>query len=279
VYTKVVLYFLRTYQRLPTLALAAGLEGHRARAQHIHQYPELPSWVPNWSDCSVSNSEHTKGFSWLQYSGTGDATILGFPAHSNTSADLPAVVLDSGHEAILRLKGLVADSVVGVVDFDETNRDTERASMLRAWRMFVLGRKAAECVTSFVDASTAEQHGLSGRSAAQIQKDGAAYLLDADPGVEALAVGGDSYASLARNFCHNRSFVVTECGCVGIGPVGTQPGDDVAVIFGGGVPYVIRECGERFQFVGEAYVSGLMSGEAVEKWRKGDLEEKVFEFC
>jgi hypothetical protein len=281
VYTKVAFYFVRTYQRLPTLALAAGLEGHRARAQHVHQYTQLPTWVPNWSDCSVSNSEHTKGFSWLFYSATGDATTLGFPVHSKASANLPAEVLDSRSGAILTLKVLVADSVVGVVDFDDASRDAERDSVLRAWRMYVQDRRASECVIPFVDASTAGQHGLSGRSAAQIHKDGAAYLLEAEPNLQAMAVNGNaaSYASLARNFCHNRSFVVTVEGCVGIGPVGTQPGDSVAVIFGGGVPYVIRAYEERFQLVGEAYIHGLMSGEAVEKWRKGELEEKVVEFC
>ncbi|KAH7088077.1 HET domain-containing protein [Paraphoma chrysanthemicola] len=303
VYTKVVIYFLREYRSLSMLTMASGIWGDKARAQHTYQYPLLPSWVPNWSDCCVSNSEHTKGFSWLFYSATGDATRLGFPEHSDASAGLPATILDSCHESVLRLNGLSADSIVSAVPFNEESQVTEQESILTAWKLAVQSpckTKASERIVSFIKASTAEQHRLSGRSAEQIQADGAAYLLNilamdilqeketvSQSGnqemLEALKTisnGGDqaSYLSLARNFCHNRSFVVTENGRVGIGPLGTRPGDLVAVIFGGGVPYIIRQEGSSFLVVGETYIYGLMSGEAIEEWRKGQLEEKALEF-
>jgi hypothetical protein len=303
VYTRVVMYFLREYRTLPTLALASGIWGDKARAQHIHQYELLPSWVPNWSDCCVSNSEHTKGLSWLFYSATGDATRLGFPEHSDASAGLPATVLDYCHGSVLRLKGLITDTIVSVVPFNEESPATEQESILKAWIMAVQSfseREASECIVSFIKASTAEQHRLSGKSAEQIQADGSAYLLDivtmdmiqetgiaresSDHGMmevlKTMSIGGNqaSYLSLARNFCHNRSFVVTSSGRIGISPLGTRPGDIVSVIFGGGVPYTIREDGDKFLFVGESYIYGLMRGEAVREWREGKLKEEVLEF-
>jgi hypothetical protein len=43
-----------------------------------------------------------------------------------------------------------------------------------------------------------------------------------------------------------------------------QPGDVVAVLSGGHVPYVIRPVAEgKYRFLSEVYVEGLMEGEAL----------------
>lgn len=303
VYRNVVLYFLRTHRSLPTLALASGIWGDRAREQHVNQYESLPTWVPNWSDCCVSNSEHTKGLSWLYYSTTGEATKLGFPEGSDASDGLPASVLEEEEAGVLRLEGLGADVVVSVVPYDEESEVMERQSILEAWRLVAQSSRAEDVeksLTAFVKSSTAEQHRLSGKSAEQMEKDGAAYImnahvadsrpisgawLEADESIpvqvlQAVSSDGDadSYFKLARNFCHNRSFIITSRGRCGISPLGTQVGDVVAVLFGGGVPYVIRRHEHGFLFVGESYVDGLMEGEAVQEWREGDLKEEVLRF-
>ncbi|KAH8193959.1 hypothetical protein TruAng_011874 [Truncatella angustata] len=54
-------------------------------------------------------------------------------------------------------------------------------------------------------------------------------------------------------------------GKLGLGPAAAQPGDRVAVLFGGIVPFVLRPAeGGSWRFVGECFVPGLMQGEAVE---------------
>lgn len=63
-----------------------------------------------------------------------------------------------------------------------------------------------------------------------------------------------------------RSIFVTERGMLGVGPKNVQQGDLVCVLFGGDVPFILREMdrGERLNIlVGDAYVQGLMYGEAV----------------
>ncbi|KAJ3555874.1 hypothetical protein NPX13_g10264 [Xylaria arbuscula] len=114
-----------------------------------------------------------------------------------------------------------------------------------------------------------------------------------------------AYISLARNFCFNRTFLITSDGRMGIGPSAAQSGDMVAVILGSGVPFVLRsrqgpqpqpqpqpqeqeqdwvgnekKRGQGFQsdywhVVGESYVQGLMNGEAVEGSRQGTFEEVI----
>ena len=63
---------------------------------------------------------------------------------------------------------------------------------------------------------------------------------------------------------------------MGIGPVGLKKGDIVSVLFGGGVPYILRQQGETYSFVGEAYVQGLIHGEGVARWKHGEIKDETF---
>lgn len=66
--------------------------------------------------------------------------------------------------------------------------------------------------------------------------------------------------------CHNKSFFVTHRGRMGVGVRGAKKGDIVMIARGSQVPYVVRRVGNgTFRFVGEAYVHGVMDGEAVDE--------------
>lgn len=92
------------------------------------------------------------------------------------------------------------------------------------------------------------------------------------------ATGGkpEAYLALARNYCLNRRFFITSSGRLGVGPRWTRKGDLVCVLLGGGVPYVLSPKGKYHTFIGESYVHGLMEGQAVESWRKGELKDEIF---
>jgi hypothetical protein len=63
---------------------------------------------------------------------------------------------------------------------------------------------------------------------------------------------------------HGRAFVSTEGGRIGLAPQHTRPGDKVVILWNAGSPYVLRPVGDgSFKLVGEAYVHGLMYGEAL----------------
>lgn len=49
------------------------------------------------------------------------------------------------------------------------------------------------------------------------------------------------------------------------------------MLFGGYVPYILRSKNGYYQFVGEAYIHGVMRGEVIEQWRKGLYKEEGFE--
>ena len=66
---------------------------------------------------------------------------------------------------------------------------------------------------------------------------------------------------------------VTDDDHIGIGAQ-AQAGDEIWLLFGGRVLYILRPRDDHFTFVGECYVHGYMSGEAMEMWEAGKLKSK-----
>jgi hypothetical protein len=59
----------------------------------------------------------------------------------------------------------------------------------------------------------------------------------------------------------------TQQGYIGLGPFILRPGDVVCVFYGSRVPFILRPVGDRFQFLGECYLHGIMNGEALSDGR------------
>lgn len=71
------------------------------------------------------------------------------------------------------------------------------------------------------------------------------------------------FSSILGRMMHRRLFV-TVSGRLGLGPAGMMSGDVVVLLFGGNVPYILRSIeDERWRFVGECYVHGIMQGEGL----------------
>lgn len=84
-----------------------------------------------------------------------------------------------------------------------------------------------------------------------------------------------SYLNM-MGFLYFRKPFVSEKGFVGLGPEGLEPRDSICVFLGARVPYILRERKDgSFKVVGEAYVHGIMYGEAWES--KVVREMEVFE--
>jgi len=96
----------------------------------------------------------------------------------------------------------------------------------------------------------------------------------------------DVYTCFDRT-CQSRRFMTTSNGYLGWAPDNiygsdedqTRKGDLISVIFGCSTPIVIRPHGKLFKVVGEAYVQGLMDGEAMRFLESGDFQVQDFTFC
>lgn len=73
-----------------------------------------------------------------------------------------------------------------------------------------------------------------------------------------------------------RSFLITQNGRYGLGPWIAKPGDICCILLGANVPSVFRRTDKasHYKLVDEAYIHGLMRGEALEAQETNDLSEE-----
>jgi hypothetical protein len=87
--------------------------------------------------------------------------------------------------------------------------------------------------------------------------------------LEMIPAAMNVHASVMRATSGRRMFI-TSRGYIGLGPVHTQIGDEVAILLGGSTPFMLREAvsakaGEtHWNLLGDCYVHGCMDGELVE---------------
>ena len=83
--------------------------------------------------------------------------------------------------------------------------------------------------------------------------------------------------------CHDDCLFISVEGLFGLCPQTARPGDLIVVLYGGNVPYLLRERKEsedtptRFEFVGECYLQGYMHGRAMQESEERRLEAEVFD--
>ena len=86
--------------------------------------------------------------------------------------------------------------------------------------------------------------------------------------IEAVAGGEEPWLPHREYVSHlltGRRLAFTDKGRVGIMPEATEVNDVVCIVKGGVTPFVIREEGEDWRLVGDAYVRGIMQGEVLEE--------------
>ena len=71
-----------------------------------------------------------------------------------------------------------------------------------------------------------------------------------------------------------KMFFFTTDGHMGIGVEGMQPGDEIAMIFGGEVLCIIRPGGGHHVLVGDCFVHGYMKGEVLDGWKAGQFTDR-----
>ncbi|KAI0913655.1 heterokaryon incompatibility protein-domain-containing protein [Ustulina deusta] len=67
--------------------------------------------------------------------------------------------------------------------------------------------------------------------------------------------------------CTDKRFFITQDGRMGIGPEFMKENDDIVILFGAKVPFLVRRLGSRYSLIGECYVAGMMNGEPIERWK------------
>lgn len=208
------------------------------------------------------------------------------------STDDPRQVrLVEGSSDAIRLSGLAADEVAEVmVDSDGDSDSSRQASLLWHERCLSLARRTLPEGADGFDA-VARTLIADGWVPADPQPCAAPYLrlrqqLQAADAAGTAAARGDldpdvqSYAEALRRVTRRRRFFATRGGRIGLGPVDMKVGDTVAVVFYCPTPYLLRRRGGggegRWELVGEAYVHGIMYGEALSLLPEGRVQETTW---
>ncbi|PMD37306.1 hypothetical protein L207DRAFT_492715 [Hyaloscypha variabilis F] len=83
---------------------------------------------------------------------------------------------------------------------------------------------------------------------------------------------------VAESTLTTRRLLVTDKGYIGVVDHKAQKGDIIVVLYGSSVPLILRPRNEGgFILIGEAYVHGIMQGEAMEWLKNGDYELENFD--
>ncbi|KAF2113044.1 hypothetical protein BDV96DRAFT_601829 [Lophiotrema nucula] len=103
------------------------------------------------------------------------------------------------------------------------------------------------------------------------QSKGGAIVADSPGLAQAEELRKAAFEAAMRRMQQGRKLVRTHDNLLGLGPKSTQVGDQVWVLPGAKVPFVLRpfgEGGKKHRLIGEAYVHGFMDGEATRQGRE-----------
>ncbi len=90
--------------------------------------------------------------------------------------------------------------------------------------------------------------------------------------------GHQDFERLIRVFTLARRVFRTDRGYLGNGPVAQEIGDQVWILAGAKVPFILRPLNSgRWKVIGDVYVHGLMQGEAMERFSRGLMRELQLE--
>lgn len=254
-----------------------------ACVQHAEAIQQnFPSWVPQWDhNQTIIPISRSFAFEWKA---CGD---------SNVSAEVNLL------NSVLQIEGIVFDTIDTNIDidslawFDSRSHVLAQHPLLDFWRTqninateYPTGETSIEAfaavLTAGLDCNANKATEKREEFSADFKSYVARLLQVSGQDTKSLKVGKVSenwskYEYRARTCSMNRSFFTTKRGLMGLGPNALLADDVVCVFLGGIVPFVLRPGQGRYQLVGDAYVHGLMDGEALGHWEAGQLEKQIFE--
>jgi hypothetical protein len=258
----------------------------------------LPSWVPDWSvpmpetlqdvkpdhltlypefnasgsetQCQVIISKRDQGLDGISLLVSIYDEVLQVGDVPRIPATGTCMLPDHWLYEILRLTYEVKDTYA---DFDERLQAVVRASHAATG----YGEGAfLEKVDRFSDALPIFNTPIHNNIPKDMERDLQGFLASKEVKYRLESKSGDP-SKLVQDFMRispRRSPFVTEKGHLGLTSQYVRQGDIVAIVSGAQVPFILRRCGSRkYKIVSEAYVDGIMDGEAVNssKWEHIEL--------
>jgi hypothetical protein len=83
--------------------------------------------------------------------------------------------------------------------------------------------------------------------------------------------------AIVQSILREDAVVVTERGCIGQGTNICRVGDLLCVLLGCNLSVILRPVEKHYEFIGEAYLHGIMHGEAIQAMEEGKVQFESFE--
>ena len=269
-----------------------------------HDKPLEPSWVPDWSTQRVTDVLGYSTKAWALYCAGGRFVAGSKPPKVVVSDDEKEITVSGKLFDVLTSLGSVnRDPTLDITDPQEGNQVlasyAKIALGVSATHLYPLhdtsiydaffntllaGRDGSgtsaptldhsEVFGLILDCTTGETPSLPGQTVSSRRKSGY-FTLDSLKTKESAKVRKpaktlEDLRTALRAASTMRRFAVTRKGYFALVPRGAQVGDEIAVFDRACVPFVVRrergkEKGDRFELLGEAYVHGIMKGEALSR--------------
>jgi hypothetical protein len=222
----------------------------------------LPSWVPDWAASST-----VVPFDWNEFF-LADKNFHVFSAGGPKK--YPSSITADTKSGVLSFQGAIIDKISLLTDivcvktktkdrswmawfqhnrqvYDIDHNDTGKAVGLAFWLTLIAGRthdrqKATE---DYQAQCSAWMENISSQKGEKLSKP------------------ADQFLRALRRGVHMRRLCRTTGGYIGLVPGGAGKGDEICLVKGARVPFVLRVCGDFRRFIGECYVHGIMDGEAL----------------
>jgi len=94
-----------------------------------------------------------------------------------------------------------------------------------------------------------------------------------DPAIRRFATAMLKAIAFGESFPHRR-FFITVSGFVGLGTPNCEKGDAICILKGYSMPVILRPVDDHYQFLGSAYVHGIMGGEGQSEMVSGETYSK-----
>jgi len=225
----------------------------------VQTVPDLPSWAPSWN--------HTP----LEY-----FSVAGFKAANDSYVVYEA----SGDKQTLKLKGKRVDVVKHVPDIQKTGEynHLECTRLWRQWTDFAFSLQSyptGESITDVLLHTLCWDNNTSFERLApgEYQENFDAWLNILQSSNPLEAVAKDLFEDeMAYSYTHRAEFLMwgrflstTANSHLALVPMSASTDDQIVILSGGKLPFVLRATGSTFKIIGPCYVHGIMDGEGFPK--------------
>jgi len=273
VYTNVVDYLLMKNQILDVICASIHFPKHQS-------IERLPSWVPDWS-----NDPHV-----------GPVALLNprFASHRH----IPAIYSFANRRRELTISAISLGTVAncGMSLWSPVDMNAVAMAFIN-WRLILMDEKGPDNIEAHEDfCRTLSADRTSDRWSSKewmewIYQSFGSMLGEAYPRLAldaqlkfytskstpiSTGLREQTFTDFIIPVFADRRFFLTNTGLLCLGPGCANVGDIICVPLGCSTPIILREYGQCYLYVGDAYVDGYMYGRAIDEWESGQRKLQSF---